>query len=79
MGARHLVLLSRSGTRSDAAKNLVERLTKMGVKVYAPPCDISSAEDLGKVIAHVQNAMPPIRGCIHGALVVIVSVGVSNA
>lgn len=73
LGARHLVLLSRSGVKSDAAKELVAKLKTDGVDVYAPVCDISNEEHVKKAAAHVQATMPPIKGCIHGALVVIVS------
>ncbi|KAI1812332.1 hypothetical protein GGS20DRAFT_28144 [Poronia punctata] len=71
LGARHLVLLSRSGLKSDAAKDLAAKLEKDGVEVYAPPCDVSDVETVNKVFKHVQANMPPIKGCIHGALVVV--------
>lgn len=73
LGARHLVLLSRSGAKSATAKDLVEKLEEAGVRVYAPPCDVSKADEVEEVIAHVNATMPPIKGCIHGALVVKVS------
>lgn len=73
LGARHLVLLSRSGVKSDNARDLVEKLEKDGVRVYAPPCDVSKADEVEEVVAHVNATMPPIKGCIHGALVVKVS------
>ncbi|KAI0199868.1 hypothetical protein F4808DRAFT_471302 [Astrocystis sublimbata] len=71
LGARHLVLLSRSGVKSDTAKEVVAKLKKDGVEVYAPACDVSRAEEVGKVTACVKATMPPIKGCIHGALVVV--------
>ncbi|KAF2012105.1 polyketide synthase [Aaosphaeria arxii CBS 175.79] len=69
-GAKHLVLLSRSGLKSDAAIELVSSLEKKGVNVYAPACDISNDDEIRRVIEHVQDTWPPIKGCIHGALVV---------
>ncbi|KAI1091033.1 hypothetical protein F5B19DRAFT_484177 [Rostrohypoxylon terebratum] len=69
-GAKHLVLLSRSGPKSEAAKELIAKLELDGVQVYAPQCDISDEEALKKVVKRVQETMPPIRGCIQGTMVV---------
>jgi NAD(P)-dependent dehydrogenase (short-subunit alcohol dehydrogenase family) len=72
-GAKHLVLLSRSGPRAASAKRLLSDLRQKSVQVYAPQCDVSLEEDVTEAIEHVKRNMPPIRGCIHGALVVKVS------
>lgn len=72
-GAKHLVLLSRSGPKSEAAKELVTKLELDGVQVYAPQCDISDEAALKEVVKRVQETMPPIRGCIQGTMVVEVS------
>jgi hypothetical protein len=72
-GAKHLVLLSRSGPQATSAKRLLSDLRHKSVQVYAPPCDISLVGDVTEAIGHVQRTMPPIKGCIHGALVVKVS------
>ena len=72
-GAKHLILLSRSGPASDAAKEVVAQLKADGVDVYAPPCDISKEDRLKDVIKHAEANMPPIKGVIHGAMVIDVS------
>ncbi|RYO75255.1 hypothetical protein DL764_010541 [Monosporascus ibericus] len=69
-GARHLVLLSRSGVKSDAAKALVTKLEADGVSIYAPSCDVSEEKEISSVIEHVEASMPAIKGCIHGAMVI---------
>ncbi|KAL7629617.1 hypothetical protein AAE478_001139 [Parahypoxylon ruwenzoriense] len=69
-GAKHLVLLSRSGPKSKAAKELVAKLEMDGVQIYAPPCDVSDEEALREVVKHVEETMPPIRGCMQGSMVV---------
>ncbi|KAH9866810.1 hypothetical protein J1614_008503, partial [Plenodomus biglobosus] len=69
-GAKHLVLLSRSGARSAAARELVSKLEREGVKIHAPPCNISVVAEVGAVIKRIQCTWPPIKGCIHGALIV---------
>jgi NADPH:quinone reductase-like Zn-dependent oxidoreductase len=67
-GARHLVLLSRSGPNTAASKELVAKLEAENVSVYTPLCDVSNAEALAAVVRHVQECMPPIKGLVHGAM-----------
>ncbi|KAK6948366.1 hypothetical protein Daesc_010132 [Daldinia eschscholtzii] len=69
-GARHLILLSRSGVKSPAAKELVSKLENDGVVVYAPRCDVSDRTAVQSMIDYAQANMPPIRGCIQGSMVV---------
>ncbi|KAF2637935.1 ketoacyl-synt-domain-containing protein [Massarina eburnea CBS 473.64] len=68
-GARHLLLLSRSGPSTAAAKGLVSRLSTQGVHVECPTCDIADSLQVHSVIAACASKMPPIKGCIQGALV----------
>lgn len=68
-GARNLLLLSRSGPTSSAARSLLEELTSQGVHSECPNCDISSVSDLQKALETYAPRLPPIRGCIQGALV----------
>jgi hypothetical protein len=68
-GATHLVLLSRSGPVTKAAKELLEDLCKDGAVVEAPQCDVSSEGSLRAVLNHVAETMPPIKGCIQGTMV----------
>jgi NAD(P)-dependent dehydrogenase (short-subunit alcohol dehydrogenase family) len=42
-GARHLVLVSRSGAASDEAKALVEDLQQRGIEVLVQACDIADS------------------------------------
>lgn len=48
-GAKYLILLSRSGPRTDAAKALLHELALGGVYVKAPACDITDADYLKAV------------------------------
>ncbi|CAG9992168.1 unnamed protein product, partial [Clonostachys byssicola] len=63
-GARHLILLARSGPRTQEARDFVEGLTLRGVQVTTPPCDISDADALRSVLDDCSSTMPPIRGAI---------------
>ncbi|PVH93281.1 ketoacyl-synt-domain-containing protein [Periconia macrospinosa] len=66
-GARHLILLSRSGATSGAAQNLVSSLTAQGVHVEAPVCDTVNENTLSTVIQDCLLRMPPIRGCFQAS------------
>ncbi|RYP89414.1 hypothetical protein DL769_000065 [Monosporascus sp. CRB-8-3] len=67
-GARNLILLSRSGATSIAAKGLVRELKGKGVRVVTPPVDIGALGKLRCVLGELAKHMPPIRGCIQATL-----------
>lgn len=48
--ARNLILLSRSGVKGSQDKVLVEELTKKGVRIEAPACDITDAAVVNRVL-----------------------------
>lgn len=68
-GARNLILLSRSGARSQEAVALKEELERKGVRVETPACDVVDATLLGSVLEQCMQTMPPIKGCIQAAVV----------
>lgn len=68
-GARHLLLLSRSGASSREAKELLDEMQKMGVTVVAAPCDVSDERALASVLADSIQKLPPIKGCIQASMV----------
>jgi hypothetical protein len=69
-GARYLILLSRSGLKASSSQTLANELRQLGVKVAAPPCDVSDADALRSALAHcAEEGMPPIKGCIQAAMV----------
>ena len=65
-GARHLVLLSRSGA-SSAGEEVASDLTAMGATVTTIQADISNESDLARALSEIRNTMPPLRGVIHAA------------
>ncbi|CAH0052187.1 unnamed protein product [Clonostachys solani] len=67
-GAKHLIVLSRSGASSKAASDVVETLRSRGVSITTPPCDVSSREKLQAVLEECAVTMPPIKGCINAAM-----------
>ncbi|KAJ6031693.1 Acyl transferase/acyl hydrolase/lysophospholipase [Penicillium herquei] len=68
-GAKYLIVPSRSGAISKAAKELVSQLTAQGVTIHAPQCDVSSQSSLSQMLDECARTMPPIKGCINAAMV----------
>ncbi|KAF5863618.1 hypothetical protein ETB97_009712 [Aspergillus alliaceus] len=68
-GARHLIILSRSGLRNPTSVSLVETLRSMGATVAAPACDIGNEDELRNALAECSRALPPVRGCIQASMV----------
>src|SRR5690606_36336565 len=68
-GARHLVVLSRSGASSPEARLLVQDLERRGVRVYDERLDISSEAELSKLVARFGSEIPPLRAVFHAAAI----------
>lgn len=68
-GAKHFIVPSRSGASSKAAADIIAQLQARGVTVIAPKCDVSDAGSLGSLLDECSKTMPPIKGCINGAMV----------
>ncbi|HET8707337.1 MAG TPA: SDR family NAD(P)-dependent oxidoreductase, partial [Pseudomonadales bacterium] len=69
-GARHLVLLSRSGEPQEASDPRVQRLAAMrakGASVMAPALDITDADAMAALIKQIQQSNAPLAGVIHAA------------
>jgi acyl transferase domain-containing protein/acyl-CoA synthetase (AMP-forming)/AMP-acid ligase II/NADP-dependent 3-hydroxy acid dehydrogenase YdfG/acyl carrier protein len=65
-GARHLVLLSRSGA-SSAGEEVAADLAAKGATVASIQADVSNESDLARALSEIRNTMPPLRGVIHAA------------
>ncbi|KAF4954956.1 hypothetical protein FSARC_11985 [Fusarium sarcochroum] len=68
-GAKNLIFVSRSGAAKPEAAALVERLEKAGVNVVVLRCDVSDYDKLSFGVHDALKTMPPIRGLIHGGMV----------
>jgi acyl transferase domain-containing protein/NADPH:quinone reductase-like Zn-dependent oxidoreductase/thioesterase domain-containing protein/SAM-dependent methyltransferase/acyl carrier protein len=68
-GAKHLVMLSRSGPKTDHAREALDKMRSLGVEVRVAKCDINDPETLAKLLAEVRDEMPPIVGVFHLAMV----------
>jgi len=65
-GARHLVLISRSGT-SAASEDLTSELKANGTDVVTIRCDVSNESEVARALSKIRDTMPPLRGIIHAA------------
>src|SRR5690606_37912404 len=68
--ARHLALVSRSGPASETAQQAIAALQARGVTVHAAACDVTDAQAVNDLVAHIQHAMPPLKGIVHAAMVI---------
>jgi NADPH:quinone reductase-like Zn-dependent oxidoreductase len=67
-GARHLVLMSRSGPRDESAQVRIEQLRAAGVQVLDMRGDVTLKADVERVIAEIQTGPAPLAGVIHAAM-----------
>lgn len=68
-GATHLILVNRSGLSSGSGRSTVDELQAKGVQVTIKACDISDEDKVSKMLYEMEHQHPPIRGVIHGAMV----------
>jgi len=68
-GARHLVLMSRSGASSPAAAEVVRELEGQGATVHVAQADVCQERQVREALAQVAETMPALRGVVHAAMV----------
>ncbi|MFI9722684.1 SDR family NAD(P)-dependent oxidoreductase [Streptomyces sp. NPDC052396] len=66
-GARHLVLIGRSGAATAEAERAVTELTARGVEVRVEKADMADRDQVAALLARIRATMPPIRGIVHAA------------
>lgn len=72
-GARHVVLVSRSGSATGKVKELIDELAVAGAKIVVRRCDVTDASSVQNLISNELVDLPPVRGLVHGAMVLHVS------
>ncbi len=65
-GARHLLLVSRSGESAEGAEELKARLEALGAETTIAACDVSEREQVGALISSIPTAHP-LGGIVHCA------------
>jgi NADPH:quinone reductase-like Zn-dependent oxidoreductase/acyl carrier protein len=68
-GARHLVLLGRSGAASAETEAALAAMRQIGAEVRVARADVGDAAQLAGVLQEVRRNMPPLRGVFHSAMV----------
>lgn len=68
-GARHLVLVGRRGVETPEAAPVIKELQGMGVVVVGVSCDVTDRNRLAQLIDRFGGEFPPLRGIVHGAMV----------
>jgi len=66
-GAKHLVLVSRSGASSHEARTAVAELVANGAHVKVAAIDIADEIGLQNLLIDIKQSMPPLRGIFHAA------------
>lgn len=69
-GARYFISLSRSGVGNERSQRLVADAAAQGIKIQTPKCDITDLDMLRSVMQQSSESMPPIMGCIQGAMII---------
>lgn len=75
-GARNIVLVSRSGFVNDKLEALIRELASEGTQVLVKACDVSSRADVEGLLNGELTHLPPVRGVVHGAMVLRVSLSI---
>ena len=70
-GARHLVLLGRRVPAPPAAAPVIQQLQQQGAEVVVYPADVTDRAQLGAALRHISQTLPPLRGVIHCAGVLL--------
>lgn len=72
-GAKNIILVSRSGVKTESAEQTVQDLTRQGVNVEVCRCDVADKQSVEQNLVPLLARMPPVRGVVYGAMVLRVS------
>jgi 1-acyl-sn-glycerol-3-phosphate acyltransferase len=68
-GARHIVLMSRSGTPIKENQAALDALYRSTERIVIARSDVSQLDDVARVLNDIRDTMPPLKGVIHAAMV----------
>ncbi len=68
-GARHLVLVGRTGAASLAAQEFLANLAAAGVNAETEAVDVADEAAVESLMRRIGRKMPPLAGVIHAAMV----------
>ena len=67
-GAKHLILISRSGATLPEACQTIQNLKDKGVSVKVAAADVADYDQMKLLIKECGKEMPPIKGIVHSAM-----------
>ena len=73
LGAKSLILISRSGSDAAGAADAVGALRGSDVSITVRKCDVADRESLLALHQDFADTLPPIRGVVQCAMVLRVS------
>jgi acyl transferase domain-containing protein/NADPH:quinone reductase-like Zn-dependent oxidoreductase/SAM-dependent methyltransferase/acyl carrier protein len=68
-GARHLVLIGRSGASTPDARQAVEELQNAGIHVAVEAADVNDENRVKEIIHGISSGKAPLKGIVHAAMV----------
>jgi len=68
-GARHLLLISRSGPHSSKDHQIIARLKEKKIQVTDARCDITDLDRLNEIIRNIDTNKAPLKGIFHCAAI----------
>jgi hypothetical protein len=72
-GARHIVLVSRSGSVTGKVKDLVDEVAAVGASIVVRRCNVAIRSEVDDLVNTGLEGLPPVRGVVHGTMVLRVS------
>ena len=69
-GARHLILVSRSGAPDTAAAETIEAMQAQGAEICYRACDVSDHGQVEALFEAIREQPRPLRGIVHAAAVI---------
>ncbi len=66
-GARHLVLMGRSGASSKEARETLDSMKEKGVYVMVAKVDVACTEQVSNAFSDIRHNMPELKGIFHSA------------
>ena len=73
LGATVIIVLSRWGLKSHDAQAMVREMEDVGVKLAIKSCAVDDVKQMDQVLNQCAKELPPIRGVIQAAMVLMVS------
>lgn len=67
-GAKNVLIVSRNAEEHVEAAALLEKAERGKCNLKIHNCDVSSEKSLIRLLNHVRDSMPPIRGVIDAAM-----------